>query len=417
MATRSSSASMVNFHVKLACASIACLASVTAQAAVELHSQVIRPGFSVISGAGGNVVVWSGADGVVLVDTGLAESSAVLVEAVTRIAPGRVRFVLNTNGHSDHTGGNEAFARGGATVIGHESLREYAGRDPATAVAGAEGPAAAVASRPTLTTTDTLALHLNGDRLDAVHVSRCAHGCRHRRPLDRGRRRSLGDIYWSGQYPYIDVESGGSLAGTVAAIEAALARSNSRTVVVPGHGPVSNRAELAVYRDMLVAVGRRVREAVEQGTGIEDLLASRPTAEFDARFDRPGNLVTATSSSAASIATWRRSAQVADRQPTSKLMPCASGSVRAPVDRVRLPSHVGFPRVRAGLPSAAGVLLAAERAADLGARRADVDVGDAAVGAGRREEALGVCKRSVKIADDRPCAHGVLQPRSPRPAC
>ena len=168
MATRSSSASMVNFHVKLACASIACLASVTAQAAVELHSQVIRPGFSVISGAGGNVVVWSGADGVVLVDTGLAESSAVLVEAVTRIAPGRVRFVLNTNGHSDHTGGNEAFARGGATVIGHESLREYAGRDPATAVAGAEGPAAAVASRPS--SRRPPALHLNGDRLAALHV-------------------------------------------------------------------------------------------------------------------------------------------------------------------------------------------------------------------------------------------------------
>ncbi len=290
MATRSSSASMVTFHVKLACASIACLASVAAQAAAELRSQVIRPGFSVISGAGGNVVVWSGADGVVLVDTGLAESSAVLVETVTRIAPGRVRFVLNTNGHSDHTGGNEAFARGGATVIGHESLREYAGRDPATAVAGAEGPAAAVASRPTLTTTDTLALHLNGDRLDAVHVADAHTGADIVVRWTEADVVALGDIYWSGQYPYIDVESGGSLAGTVAAIEAALARSNSRTVVVPGHGPVSNRAELAVYRDMLVAVGRRVREAVEQGTGIEDLLASRPTAEFDARFDRPGNL-------------------------------------------------------------------------------------------------------------------------------
>jgi glyoxylase-like metal-dependent hydrolase (beta-lactamase superfamily II) len=102
---------------------------------------------------------------------------------------------------------------------------------------------------------------------------------------------ALGDIYWSGQYPYIDVESGGSLAGTVAAIEAVLARSTSRTVVIPGHGPVSNRAELAAYRDMLVDVGRNVREAVEKGMGVEDILAAKPTAAFDARFGRPGALI------------------------------------------------------------------------------------------------------------------------------
>jgi len=292
MATSSGSASTTNFYMRLACVSMACLASVTSQAAVELRSQVIRPGVTVISGAGGNVVVWSGVDGVVLIDSGLAESSAMLVETVARIAPGRLRFVLNTHGHPDHTGGNEAFASAGATVIGHESLREHAGRDPATAVAGAEGTAAAVASRPTLTTTDTLALHLNGDRLDAVHVADAHTGADIVVRWNEADVVALGDIYWSGQYPYIDVESGGSLAGTVAAIEAALARSNTRTVVVPGHGPVSNRAELAAYRDMLVAVGRRVREAVEQGTGLEDLLASRPTADFDARFDRPGNLVT-----------------------------------------------------------------------------------------------------------------------------
>ena len=292
MATSSGSASTVNFCMRLACASLACLASVASQAAVELRSQAIRPGFTVISGAGGNVVVWSGADGVVLIDSGLAESSALLVETVARIAPGRLRFVLNTHGHPDHTGGNEAFAGAGATVIGHESLLERAGRDPATAVAGAEGTAAAVASRPTLTITDTLALHLNGDRLDAVHVADAHTGADIVARWNEADIVALGDIYWSGQYPYIDVESGGSLAGMVAAIEAALARSNARTVVVPGHGPVSNRTELAAYRDMLVAVGRRVREAVEQGTGLEDLLASRPTAEFDARFDRPGNLVT-----------------------------------------------------------------------------------------------------------------------------
>ena len=102
---------------------------------------------------------------------------------------------------------------------------------------------------------------------------------------------ALGDLYWNGQYPFIDRDNGGSLAGLVAAVEAILARSTARTVMVPGHGPVSNRVELAAYRDMLVAVGRKVREAVEQGQQIDEILAARPTAEFDARFARPGAFV------------------------------------------------------------------------------------------------------------------------------
>ena len=257
-----------------------------------LRVQNVRAGLNVITGAGGNVVVWSGTDGVVLVDTGLAASSAALVDAVTRIAPAPVRFVINTNGHSDHTGGNAAFARKDAVIIGHESLRESSGRDPAVPVGNGEASVAAPAARPVITTTDTFALHLNGDRLDVVHVADAHSSADMVVRWNDADVVALGDIYWNGQYPCIDVESGGSLAGTVAAIEAALARSNASTIVVPGHGPVSNRAELAAYRDMLVAVGRKVREAVEKGEGIEDILAAKPTADFDAWFGRPGALVT-----------------------------------------------------------------------------------------------------------------------------
>jgi cyclase len=262
-------------------------------AAAELRVQAIRPGLSLVTGAGGNVVVWAGADGVVLVDSGLAADAPALLEAVARVAPGPVRFVLNTHGHADHSGGNEAFARRGAVLIGHESLRENGGRDPAAPASVREGGEMPPAARPLITTTEALALHLNGDRLDAVHVANAHTAADIVVRWNEADVVALGDIYWSGQYPFIDVDSGGSLAGMVAAVEAALARSNARTIVLPGHGAASNRAELAAYRDMLVAVGRKVREAVESGEGIEQVVDGRPTSEFDPRYAPAGALVSA----------------------------------------------------------------------------------------------------------------------------
>ncbi|HEX5651324.1 MAG TPA: MBL fold metallo-hydrolase [Steroidobacteraceae bacterium] len=255
-------------------------------APAPLQVQQVRPALSVVSGAGGNVVVWSGPDGTVLVDTGLANRAVELLETVARIAPGELRFVITTHGHVDHTGGNEAAAGHGAVLVGHERLRERSGRDVAV-VSGERGSAAA-AALPVVTTTDRMAFHLNGDRLDVLPVASAHTGADLTVRWATANVIALGDVYWNGQYPIVDVAAGGSIAGLVAAVEAALARSNASTVVVPGHGAVSNRAQLAAYRDMLVAVGRKVRAAVENGEGLEQVQATHPTSEFDARFFGPG---------------------------------------------------------------------------------------------------------------------------------
>lgn len=256
-----------------------------------LRVQLVRPGINVVAGAGGNVIAWSGVDGVVLIDSGLAAQSNELFDTIARIARGPLRFVVSTHGHADHTGGNEVAAHKGALLIGHESLRERGGRDPGVPAGVGETGTVAIDARPVLTTTDTLALHLNGERLDVFHVADAHTSSDMVVRWAQADVVALGDIYWSGQYPFIDQEAHGSLAGLVAAVEAILARSTSRTVIVPGHGAVANRADLAAYRDMLVAVGRKVREAIEQGQQVDEIVAAHPTAEFDARFARPGAFV------------------------------------------------------------------------------------------------------------------------------
>lgn len=250
-----------------------------------LRVQAVRPDLHVIEGAGGNVVVWTGADGIVMVDAGSPARATELFETVARIAPGRLRFVVDTHAHPDHVGGNELAARRGAIVIAHESVRARAGLAP-----GGKAPPAA--SLPVITTNDGLALHLNGDRVDVLHVADAHSAGDLVVRWAEADVLALGDVFWNGQYPLIDVAAGGSLAGTVAAVEAALARITMHTAIVPGHGPVANRADLAAYRDMLVTVGRKVREAVEQGAGLERVLGTHPTAEFDARYARAGATVT-----------------------------------------------------------------------------------------------------------------------------
>jgi len=137
-----------------------------------------------------------------------------------------------------------------------------------------------------LTFDDTITLHLNGDRLTALHVDAAQSDGDVILWWEEANIVQLGDVYDRGAYPRLDLDSGGSLAGLVAAIETVLSRADDATLVVPGHGAVSNRAELASYRDMLVAVGRSVGDLVAQGRSLDEVLAARPTEAFDAQYGR-----------------------------------------------------------------------------------------------------------------------------------
>ena len=255
---------------------------------VAVEVQALRTGLHVLRGAGCNVVVWTGSDGMLVVDSGDAASAPQLLEAIARISSDDLRLVVNTHWHPDHVGGNAALRRAGASAVAHVDTRARMSARQTIAAQDVEVPAAPRDALPVVTFDDTLTLHLNGDRLALLHMPG-AHTDGDLIALWQvANVAQVGDVYRADGYPFIDTANGGSLAGLVAAIETVLSRVDARTVIVPGHGPVSNRAELAAYRDMLVAVGRRVRELVDGGASVDEVLAARPTAAFDEHYGEAG---------------------------------------------------------------------------------------------------------------------------------
>jgi glyoxylase-like metal-dependent hydrolase (beta-lactamase superfamily II) len=258
------------------------------ESAVAIEIQRLRPGLHLLTGAGCNVVAWTGPDGGVLVDSGKAEAAPQLVASLDQIAPRGVRFVINTHWHPDHTGGNELLGQSGALAVSQESVRLRMFEPQELLEYAIEVPAAAAGALPVVTFDDRLVLNLNGDRLELLHAPAAHTDGDGIAWWVEANVVHLGDVFYARGYPFIDVAGGGSLAGLVAAVETVLSRADADTLIVPGHGPISTRADLAAYRDMLVTVGRRVRELSEQGRNLEEVLAAEPTAAFDASYGAGG---------------------------------------------------------------------------------------------------------------------------------
>ena len=245
----------------------------------------LRGNVTVLEGSGGNIAVLTGPDGKVLIDAGISVSRPQLTKTLSSLGPEPVTHLINTHWHFDHTDGNEWLHSVGAKIIAHENTGKH--------VSGIQrvedwdynflpSPLGAI---PSEVISANRTLKLNGASLE-LKLYKPAH-------TDSDLSVTFGeadifhvaDTYWNGIYPFIDYSTGGSIDGTIAASDANLAAATENTIIIPGHGkPVSNKAELKEYRDMLVDVRDKVAALKKSGRTLEETVAAKPTAAHDAKW-------------------------------------------------------------------------------------------------------------------------------------
>lgn len=253
---------------------------------VQIRTEKVADNLFVLFGAGGNIGVFADKDSVFMIDTSYAPLSAKIRATIGSISDKPIRFILITQWHRDHVGGNEYFARSGATLVAHEKVRKRLGEEQYMDFFKAKIPPLPESARPVITFSKDVTFHMQGNDILAFNAGN-AHTDGDSIVYFRGSNViHMGDIFFSGMYPFIDLSAGGTINGVIEAVRHTLALCNSGTKIIPGHGPVTDKAGLEAYLDMLVKVRDRIAKAVKEGKSLETVIAERPTADCDQQWGK-----------------------------------------------------------------------------------------------------------------------------------
>jgi glyoxylase-like metal-dependent hydrolase (beta-lactamase superfamily II) len=273
---------------------------------VEIKTTQLAPDFWTLEGLGGTISVLAGNDGVLLVDSQFAPLTDKLVAAIRKVSDKPIRFLVNTHVHPDHVGGNANFAKAGATIFARDQLR-YRLEHPNPAADGTPGQPAPEQALPVVTYNASLSIHIDGEDVRLLPVV-AAHTDGDTVVSFPGHDiLAVGDIFRSYGYPYVDLASGGTLAGILEGLSEILDRAGPATRIIPGHGPIVDRNAVLAQRDLILSVRGKVQKLVEQGKTLDEVVASHPTADIDARI--PGG----TPQTADRFVTWVYKEVVANR--------------------------------------------------------------------------------------------------------
>ena len=248
---------------------------------VEFTSFQLSDTIYMLKGAGGNVGVSTGEDGLYIIDDQVRPVTTQLLQAIGNISDKPIRFVINTHYHADHTGGNETIGGAGAVIIAHDNIRKRMTTEQVSIFMGNSTPPYAKDALPVLTFNDHMSLHLNGETATAYYVANGHTDGDSIIHFPLSNVIHMGDMFFNGLYPYIDLDAGGSIKGMVAAADLALSLADESTRIIPGHGPLAVLDDLKTYRDFLQKAINNVQALIDQGMDLQQVIAAKPTEEWD----------------------------------------------------------------------------------------------------------------------------------------
>ncbi len=234
-----------------------------------------------LEGAGGNVTFAVGKDGVIMVDSQFAPMHDKLKAAIAAVTNQPVKYVVNTHFHGDHTGGDEAFAKDGATVVANENVKKRLASGSINGLTNAKTDGVTGQALPSKTYGSALTLSVKGRSAQLHHVLNAHTDGDTYVVFKDANVISTGDTVTLGRYPNIDFANGGNIKGMIAACDAYIAMADAKTKIVPGHGNLTDKKGMQAYRAMLVAARDRMKKLIKEGKSEQDVIAAKPFADFD----------------------------------------------------------------------------------------------------------------------------------------
>jgi cyclase len=252
--------------------------------ATPITSQSLGPNLTMLAGPGGNVVVLNGPDGKVVVDTFVQPAWNNLKAALDKMGNQRIATLIDTHWHFDHADNNEQFRKAGAAIVAHDNTKRRLS-EPHDLM-GAKFPPAPAAALPTQTFANVHALDANGEKIALGHIPPAHTDTDIYIKFQNANVLHLGDVFFNGMYPFIDASTGGSIGGMITGAEMGAKMADSKTQIVPGHGPLGDIVALNKYRDMLITVRDRIANLKNGGQTLSQVLAASPTKDLDATWGK-----------------------------------------------------------------------------------------------------------------------------------
>ena len=253
---------------------------------VEVKVVPVAGGVSMLVGQGGNIGVTSGKDGIFLIDDQFEPLLPKIRAAVKTLGDGPIRFVVNTHFHGDHTGSNAKLYESGAVIIAQENVRKRLGMERINPNTKERTPPKPPEAWPLVTYASGVNLYLNGDELEVIHVPQAHTDGDSIIRFKKANVVHMGDTFFNGNYPFIDLDAGGSIDGIIAAADRVLPTIDDKTKLIPGHGPLGTKADLQTYRNVMAGIRDRVKALIAQGKTLDQIVAAKPSAQWDATWGK-----------------------------------------------------------------------------------------------------------------------------------